>query len=191
MLIIDNVYKKLRTVEQLPRRGRRIPIGQEMEYLGEFVSRFPGGYEIYRTRYGLTTAYNIFDPVNRRVEIAVSGTRFVNNPLSFKIYGVYARPNNQVKAVAVYEFLIKQLGLTLISDHYQSPGGYSIWKRLLRKKSISVYGYDFRKQKILDIEGHGFRSLYVTQQQLDKAKPGTVKVLKGIARNVRLVACLA
>jgi hypothetical protein len=191
MLIIDYVYKKLRTVEQLPRRGRRIPISQESEYLGTFISRFSGGYEIYRARYGLTTVYNVFDPDSRRVELAVSGTRFVSNPKSFKIYGVYARPNNRVRAIQVYEFLIKKLGLTLISDQYQSPGGYSIWKRLNRKKSITVYGYDFRQQKIVDISGPGLKSVYVTQQQIDSAEPGKIKTLKGIARNVRLVACLA
>jgi len=191
MLLIDFVYKKLRTVDQLPRRGKRIPISSETEWLGEFVSSFPGGYELWRARYGLTTAYNVFDPESRKVELAITGTRFLDNPNSFKIYGIYARPNNKVRAVKLYEFLVKKLNLMLISDHVQSPGGQRIWKELRRKHSIQIYGWNFRTHKFVDISGNNLKKVYVTNKDIEKAEPGQIRNLKGIARNVRLVACLA
>lgn len=191
MLLIDHIYKKQRTLEQLPRRGKRIPIGDERYWLGEYVGAFPGGYEMYRWRWGMNTSYNVFNPETRKVEISVSGTRYITNPYSLKIYGVYARPKNQVRAVTVYEYLIRRLNLVLVSDHYQSPGGQRIWRELKRKSSLTVYGYDFRTHKAYETSGKNFDLLYVTTQELERAQPGEIKDLQGWASNVRLVARLA
>ena len=191
MLLIDHVYKKLRTVEQLPRRGRRIPLGTESEHLGQFVCGFPGGYELWRDRLGLATSYNVFDPKKRRVELTMHGTRFIGNPDSFVIFGVYARPCNQVRAIELYEFLIRRLRLTLVSDRNQSPGGQRIWKQLHRKHSLMVYGYNFRTNQIVDVTGSKLNDAYVTIRELETAEPGTKKALKSRAANIRLVACLA
>lgn len=191
MLVIDHVYKKLRTVEQLPRRGRRISLGTEAEHLGQFVCGFPGGYELWRDRLGLSTSYNVFDPEKRRVELTMHGTRFISNPSSFIIFGVYARPGNQVRAIELYEFLIRRLGLTLISDRNQSPGGQRVWKQLHRKHSLNVYGYNFRTNQVIDVSGPRLKDAYVTVRELETAKPGTKKALKSRAANIRLVACLA
>lgn len=191
MLLIDHIYKKQRTLEHLPRRGKRIPLDEERYWLGEYIGYFSGGFEMWRWRSGMSTTYNVFNPETRRVEIAVSGTRYIANPYSFKIYGVYARPRNQVRAIDVYEYLIRQLNLVLISDHYQSPGGQRIWRELKRKSSLNVYGYDFRTHQAYETRGNNFDLLYVTTKELEQAKPGCIKVLKSRARNIRLVARLA
>jgi hypothetical protein len=188
MLLIDHIYKKQRTLEHLPRRGKRIPIGDEQYWLGEYLDYFTGGFEIWRWRSGMSTTYNIFNPSTRKVELAISGTRYITNPNSFKIYGVYARPKNQVRAIAVYEYLIRELGLVLISDHYQSPGGQRIWRQLKRKTSLNVYGYDFRTHTAYETSGANFDLLYVTTRELERARPGEIKNLQGWASRVRLVA---
>ena len=189
MLLIDFIYKKLRTVDQLPRRGQRIPIQDENYWLGEYISKFPGGYELWRIRQGLSTGYSVFDPCARKVELYLSGTRFVDNERSFKIYGIYARPNNRVKAIKLYEFLIKKLNLVLISDKTQSPGGQRIWRQLRRKSSISVYGWNFKTQQPVDISGKQLNDIYITPKQLERAERGKIQELKGKASNIRLVAC--
>jgi hypothetical protein len=189
MLLIDFIYKKQRTVDQLPRRGKRIPIENESYWLGEYISKFPGGYELWRVRQGLSSAYSVFDPNIRKVELCLSGTRFIDNERSFKIYGIYARPNNRVKAIKLYEFLIKKLNLILISDKIQSPGGQRIWQQLRRKKSIAVYGWNFKTQQPVDILDNKLNDVYVTPKQLERALPGRIQKLKHKASNIRLVAC--
>lgn len=191
MLLIDFVYKKQRTVDHLPKRGKRIPLKNQEYWLGKFISKFPGGFELWRLRQGLTTSYSVFDPVSRKVELYLSGTRYLNTPRSFKIFGIYARPKNRVCAIQLYEFLIKKLDLILISDQIQSPGGQRIWRQLRRKHTISVYGWNFKTQKSLDVSGKNLNDIYVTPKQIERAEPGKIQELKGKASNVRLVACLA
>jgi hypothetical protein len=146
---------------------------------------------MWRWRSGMTTTYNVFNPTTRKVEISVSGTRYINNPRSFKIYGVYARPRNQVRAVEVYEYLIRQMDLILVSDRVQSPGGQRVWRELKRKSTLKVYGYDFRLEKGYSVKGSNFDLLYTTPNQIKNSLPGQKQQLKGIARNIRLVACQA
>jgi hypothetical protein len=191
MLLIDHIYKKQRTLEQLPKRGKRILIGEEQYWLGEYIGAFPGGFEMWRWRAGMSSTYNVFNPQTRKVELSISGTRYLTNTYSFKIYGVYARPRNQVRAVAVYEYLIRELHLVLVSDHYQSPGGQRIWRELKRKSSLNVYGYDFRTHQAYETSGKNFDLLYVTTRELERAQPGEIKDLQGWASNVKLVARLA
>jgi hypothetical protein len=188
MLLIDHIYKKQRTLEHLPRRGKRIPLDEQQYWLGEYLGYFPGGFEIWRWRSGMSTSYNIFNPVTRRVEIAVSGTRYITNPNSFKIYGVYARPKNQVRAVEVYEYLIKKLNLVLVSDKIQSPGGQRIWRELKRKSTLNVYGYNLRTHEAYETHGQNFDLLYVNSRELERAEPGEIKDLQSWASNIRLVA---
>ncbi len=189
MLLIDFIYKKLRTVDQLPKRGKRISKNDESYWLGEYISKFPGGYELWLLRHGLLSVYNVFDPETRRVELSLNGTRFKNNPQSFKIFGIYARPNNQIRAVKLYEFLIKKQNLTLISDQVQSPGGQRIWKQLHRKSSICTYGWNFKTNKAVDISNGNLKDIYVTPRDIERAEPGKIQELKSRARNIRLVAC--
>jgi hypothetical protein len=191
MLLIDHIYKKQRTLEQLPKRGKRILIGEESHWLGKYIGKFPGGFEMWRWRSGMSTTYNVFNPDTRRVEISVSGTRYKTNSWSFKIYGVYARPRNQVRAVDVYEYLIRKLNLVLVSDHYHSPGGQRIWRELKRKTSLNVYGYDFRNDQAYETRGQNFDRLYVTTRELERAEPGKIRDLQGWASSVKLVARLA
>ena len=148
-------------------------------------------FEVWRWRWGLNTTYSVFNPETRKVELTVAGTRYKTNDWALKIYGVYARPKNQVRAIEVYEYLIKQLNLVLVSDHCQSPGGQRIWRELKRKSSLNVYGYDFRTHQAYETRGQNFDLLYVTTRELESAEPGEIQDLKGWARNVKLVARLA
>jgi hypothetical protein len=191
MLLIDHIYKKQRTLDQLPRRGQRIPVGDERYWMGEYIDCIAGGFEIWRWRAGMSTTFNVFNPTTRKVELSISGTRYITNPNSFKIFGVYARPKNQVRAVEVYEYLIRKLQLVLVSDHYQSPGGQRIWRELKRKSSLNVYGYDFRTHTAYETKGTNFDLLYVTTRELERAQPGEIKYLQGWATQVKLVARLA
>lgn len=191
MLLIDHIYKKQRTLDQLPKRGKRILIGEERDWLGQYIDNFPGGFELWRWRSGNAIAYSIFNPETRRVELTIAGTRYLTNDWAFKIYGVYARPKNQVRAIDVYEYLIRRLNLVLVSDQYQSPGGQRIWRELKRKSSLNVYGYDFRTDIAYETKGRNFDLLYVTARELERAEPGEIKDLKGWASGVRLVARLA
>jgi hypothetical protein len=159
--------------------------------LGEYLGYFSGGFEIWRWRHGMATTYSIFNPATHKVELAISGTRYITNPNSFKIFGVYARPKNQVRAITVYEYLIRELRLVLVSDKVQSPGGQRIWRQLKRKSSLNVYGYDFRTHQAYETQGNNFNLLYVTTRELESAKTGKIKELQGWASNVRLVARLA
>ena len=191
MLLIDHIYKKQRTLDQLPKRGKRILIGEEQYWLGEYIGQLTGGFELWRWRAGMSTTFNVFNPTTRKVELAISGTRYITNRYSFKIFGVYARPKNQVRAVTVYEYLIRELQLVLVSDHYHSPGGQRIWRQLKRKSSLNVYGYDFRTHTAYETKGNNFDLLYVTTRELERAKTGDIKALQGWASQVRLVARLA
>jgi hypothetical protein len=93
--------------------------------------------------------------------------------------------------VEVYEYLIRELHLVLVSDKVQSPGGQRIWRELKRKSSLNVYGYDFRTHTAYETRGANFDLLYVTTRELERAEPGTVKDLQGWASQVKLVARLA
>lgn len=71
----------------------------------------------------------------------------------------------------------------------QSPGGQRIWKQLYRKRSINVYGWNFKTDSFVDISGSRFNEIYITNKQIEKAQPGKIQDLKGRASNIRLVAC--
>lgn len=190
MLLIDHIYKKQRTMDQLPKRGHRITRGQEQQFLGQYICPYPGGFELWRWRRGTSTSYTVFDPAHRRADITISGTRYPDNPDSLIIFGVYARAANRVRAVDLYDFLIRHQGLTIVSDRVQSPGGQRIWQALARRTSINVYGYNTSTNQAINAQPTDIGDLYVTNNQLKSAPVGMVQELKQQARQIRLVATL-
>lgn len=47
--------------------------------------------------------------------------------------------NNQIKAVDLYYFLIKNVGYSIISDNEQTIGGQKIWLKLFEKPDIKFF----------------------------------------------------
>ena len=127
VMTLPGISKKGRNLDNLPRRGKPIPHGREREYLGRQVGRMPGGLQVWRYNEGTVSNYAIFDPESRRSTLNISGSRYPENPQSLIIFGVYAAPGNPVRAADFYNYLVQELGLTLISDKFQSPGGQRVW----------------------------------------------------------------
>jgi hypothetical protein len=79
---------------------------------------------------------------------------------------VEAKKNNSFPAVKLYEFLIKKLGLTLVTNQ-QSEGGKRIWQNLCKVKGINVYGWDFKTNVPIntDVRLKDTDDLYVSKQE--------------------------
>jgi hypothetical protein len=81
------------------------------------------------------------------------------------------------RAADLYAWLVKDQGLTLVSDKYQSPGGQRVWQDLEQRygRSVNVHAFNMRTNEAHQYTGaddpestHGYRG--------------------DIAQNVRLVA---
>lgn len=167
---------------QLPKFGREIQPGQEPRYLGKKLAEYRG-FEIWQEYIGGQVSYHLFDPESQRAIITVFGSRYPNNPKSFVIAGLYAAPGNPIRAAEFYRSLIHDLGLTLVSDRKQSPGGQKVWQQLERFSDVEVHGYDTKTGKVLNI-GAGDEEMYSVPSSAIKGSPEMQK----IARDIRLVA---
>lgn len=179
--ILTKVKGKGSEPSQLPRFGRPIESGREEYYLGKRVARY-NGYHIYRDWFGGQLSYHLFDPRGRTVVLTTFGSQYKGNPNSYIIHGLYAAPSNPVKAHEFYRALIKNLGLTLISDRKQSPGGNRVWQRLENYPDIEVYGYDTHTDQALNISAKD-QEMYAVPSAAVKNKE-----TQYIAHNIRLVA---
>lgn len=188
--ILRKVQKKGRNLDNLPRRGRPIPQGWEEEYLGRLVDRMPGGLQLWRYNEGTSSSFNVFDPKTRRATLTIAGTRYPDNPDSFIVYGLYAAPDNPIRAADLYKYLITQQGMTMISDRLQSPGGLRVWQELERRfsKSITVYGFDTKTDEPINISTKDTTDTHVEPDEIDQAAPGMKRELQHKARYIRLVA---
>ena len=179
--ILSKVKGKGAEPSQLPKFGRPIRPGEEVRYLGRRIADW-NGYEIWRDFQGGQVAYTLVDPATRQSIVHAFGSRYRRNPHSFVIAGLYAAPGNPVRAAEFYRAMIQQLGITLISDRKQSPGGQRVWQQLEKFPDIEVYGYDTRSGEVLNI-GAGDEEMYAVP-------PGAARdrESKYTARNIRLVA---
>jgi hypothetical protein len=76
----------------------------------------------------------------------------------------------------LYAYLVKNLGLTLLSDRQQSPGGQQVWQELEQRfgRSVNVYAYNMRTNEPINTGADD---------------PESTHGIKGdVAQNVRLVA---
>jgi hypothetical protein len=140
-----NIPTKGGDATNLVNQGKPVPPGQEQKLLGTKVGRL-GSVEVYRFDAGSDAAYSVFDPDTRISQLTVSGR---NKAHSFEIFGVYAGPGSPVKAADLYAWLVKNLGLTLVSDKQQSPGGQRVWQQLEQRygRSVNVYAFDMKTNK--------------------------------------------
>lgn len=179
--ILSQVKGKGSEPSQLPRFGRPIEPGKEEYYLGKRVARF-NGYHIYQDWLGGQLSYHLFDPKGRTVVLTTFGSQYKGNPNSYIVHGLYAAPGNTVKAHQFYRALIKNLGLTLISDRKQSPGGNRVWQRLETYPDIEVYGYDTQANQALNISAKNHEMYAIPSHAVKNADT------RYVAHNIRLVA---
>lgn len=167
---------------QLPRFGRPIGPGEETHYLGTKVADWQGR-EIWRDYLGGQLSYHLFDPDTRTVIVTTFGSRYKMNPRSYIIHGLYAAPGNPVGAAEFYRGLVRDLGLTLISDRKQSPGGNRVWQQLEQFPDVEVYGYDTATDQALNF-GAGDVEMYT----VPSAAVAGSREMQRVARDLRLVA---
>jgi len=181
---------KRQHLDVMPNDGRPIPKGEEAEYLGEFVSKMPGGYELWGWSSRWDRTYFVFDPETRISQLATTGKQYPENPNSFVVVGVYSGPKNQYRAADLYAFLIRHIGLTLVSDNKQSEGGYRVWQELERRygKTINVHGFDTRTDKGVNVTTQDEPDTHVARADVKKAGPQGKKELATISRDLRFVA---
>jgi hypothetical protein len=176
MITVPTVSKgKRQHLDVMPNDGRRIPKGQEADYMGERVGRL-GDVEVWNYNQGPLRTFVVFDPATRISQLAVTGSRYPENPDSFVVKGVYSGPKNTTRAADLYAWLVRELGLTLVSDRKQSPGGQRVWQELERRfgRSINIYAYNMRTNEPVNV---------------GTDDPESTHGIRGdIAQNVRLIA---
>jgi hypothetical protein len=181
---------KRQHLDVMPNDGKPIPRGEEAEYLGKFVARMPGGYELWGWSSRWDRTYFVFDPETRISQLATTGKQYPENPNSFVVVGVYSGPKNQVRAADLYAFLIRHVGLTLVSDNKQSEGGYRVWQELERRygKTINVHGFDTRTDQGVNVTTRDEPETHVDRDTVKRAGPQGKKELATISRDLRFVA---
>jgi hypothetical protein len=181
---------KRQHLDVMPNDGRPIPRGEEAEYLGKFVSKMPGGYELWGWSSRWDRTYFVFDPETRISQLATTGKQYPENPNSFVVVGLYSGPKNQVRAADLYAFLIRHIGLTLVSDNKQSEGGYRVWKELERRygKTINVHGFDTKTDQGVNVTTRDEPETHVDRDTVKRAGPQGKKELATISRDLRFVA---
>jgi hypothetical protein len=190
VLTLPGISKKGRNLDNLPRRGKPIPVGKEKEYLGRLVGKMPGKLQIWRFNEGPVSSYAVFDPETRRATLNMSGSKYPGNPNSLIIFGLYAAPGNPVRAADFYNYLVQELGLTLISDKFQSPGGQRVWQELEKRfgRSIDVFAFDTKTDMPVNVGTRDEEETHVSYDELEKTEPGLKREKRAIARDIRLVA---
>ena len=180
--ILSKVKGKGSEPGQLPRFGKPIADADKPRYLGRQAGSM-GRYEIWRDWLGGQLSYHLFDPQDRRVIVTTFGSQYKGNPDSYIIHGLYAAPGNPVRAADFYRGLVKELGLTLISDRKQSPGGNKVWQQLEQFPDIEVYGYDTGTGEVKNF-GAKDAEMYAVSSQATKGS----RDMQRVARDLRLVA---
>jgi hypothetical protein len=182
--LLTRVKGKGEEPSNLPKYGRPILPKEEITYLGKKIGNM-GRYEIWRDYVGSQVSYILVDPESRRAIIHAFGSRYQRNPNSFIVAGLYAAPGNPVRASQFYHALITELGLDIISDIKQSPGGYKVWRELERRfRDVTVYGYDTKRNELLNVTARDEEMTHVPAEIVRKGGPD----VKDVARNIRLVA---
>jgi len=180
--ILSKVKGKGGDPSQLPNRGREISLQKVPQLLGRYVSDIDGDHAVYRDQFGGQITYNLLDKNTMRSTLTVFGSRYPGNADSFIVSGLYASPDNDIPAAEFYRHLILDLGLTLVSDRKQSPGGQRVWQRLEQLPGIEVHGYDTATGEVLNI-GAGDEEMYAVPAAAAQGRD-----MGRVARDIRLVA---
>jgi hypothetical protein len=179
--ILSKVKGKGANPDQLPNRGSKIS-PEKMSLLGRKVLDIDQDHSVYRDQFGGQITYNLFNTATNRSTLTVFGSRYPGNADSFIVSGLYASPDNTIPAADFYRRLITDLGLTLVSDRKQSPGGQRVWQRLEQMPGIEVHGYDTATGEVLNI-GAGDEEMYAVPAAAAQGKD-----MAKVARDIRLVA---
>jgi hypothetical protein len=166
------IKTKNQDVSGLVNNGKPVPAGQEQKLLGTKIGRL-GAYEVYKWDKGTDSAYSVYDPKTRVSQMTISGR---NKAHSFEIFGIYGGPKAPIRAADLYAWLVKNQGLTLVSDKYQSPGGQRVWQELEQRygRSVNVYAYNMKTNQPINTGADDPESTHGTRGDT--------------AQNVRLVA---
>lgn len=191
--LVPTVAKSKRQhLDVMPNDGRPIPVGQEAEYLTDFVSKMPGGHELWSWTDRGTKTYYVYNPETRRCQLATTGRPYSENSDSFVVMGTYSGPKNTYRAADLYAFLILKLGITLVSDKKQSEGGQRVWQELQRRysRSINIHGFDTRTDRPVNVKPTSADEpdTYVDRSTVHAAGPQGKKELATISRDLRFVA---
>jgi len=179
--ILSKVKGKGANPDQLPNRGGKIS-PEKMSLLGRKVLDIDKTHSVYRDQFGGQITYNLFNTATNRSTLTVFGSRYPGNADSFIVSGLYASPDNTIPAADFYRRLITDLGLTLVSDRKQSPGGQRVWQRLEQMPGIEVYGYDTATGEVINI-GAEDEEMYAVP-----AAAAQGREMARVARDIRLVA---
>jgi hypothetical protein len=191
--MVPTVAKSKRQhLDVMPNDGRPIPQGQEADYLTDFVSKMPGGHELWSWTDRGTTTYYVYNPETRISQLATTGRSYHENRDSFVVMGTYSGPKNTYRAADLYAFLILRLGITLVSDKKQSEGGQRVWQELQRRygRSINIHGFDTQTNEPVNVKPTPMDEpdTYVDRDTVHKAGPQGKKELATISRDLRFVA---
>lgn len=118
------------------------------DYIGntEPTGKVIGGYEIHEP---VNYPYKAFLIKSKDDEGFLGALQLTKFNGMWKSEVMFA-PEIQGKgfAIPLYRYVIKELGLTVISDRSQSPGGAMIWEKLAEQPDINVYIYDTGDKKL-------------------------------------------
>ena len=169
----------------MPNDGKPIPQGDEANYMGERVGKL-GSKEVWTYNQGPMKTFVVFDPTTRVSQLAVTGSSYPDNADSLIIKGVYSGPENATRAANLYAWLVTKLGLTLVSDIKQSPGGYRVWQDMERRfgRHMNVYAFNTKTDEPINVSTLDDTETHVGQEHL----PGATRDIKDTAKNIRLVA---
>jgi hypothetical protein len=183
---------KRQHLDVMPNDGKPIPQGQETEYLTDFVSKMPGGHELWSWTDRGTKTYYVYNPETRISQLATTGRSYSENRDSFVVMGTYSGPKNTYRAADLYAFLILKLGITLVSDKKQSEGGQRVWQELQRRygRSINIHGFDTQTNRPVNVKPTPADEpdTYVDRDTVYAAGPQGKKELATISRDLRFVA---
>jgi hypothetical protein len=183
---------KRQHLDVMPNDGKPIPQGQEADYLTDFVSKMPGGYELWSWTDRGTKTYYVYNPETRISQLATTGRSYSENRDSFVVMGTYSGPKNTYRAADLYAFLILRLGITLVSDKKQSEGGQRVWQELQRRygRSINIHGFDTKTDQPVNVKPTPMDEpdTYVDRDTVYAAGPQGKKELAAISRDLRFVA---
>ena len=156
----------------LVNHGNPVPPGKEKRLLGNLVGKL-GQLEVYKWDKGNDSAYSVYDPRTRISQMTISGH---NKAHHFEIFGIYGGPKAPIRAADLYAWLVKNQGLTLVSDKYQSPGGQRVWQELEQRygRSVNVYAFNMKTNQPINTGADDPESTHGTRGDT--------------AQNVRLVA---
>jgi hypothetical protein len=110
----------------------------------EFTGKIIGNYELWIGRYG--TGEALLVKSDDEIDPGFLGAMYLLKSGDEKYYHteIMFDPEIQGKGLAVpmYLYVLQDMGLTIMSDRTQTPGGAAIWKKLAERPDVNVYIYN-------------------------------------------------